>query len=132
MKKLIFVYNGDSGVINSIMHLMHKTFSPSTYECRLCALVYDSISMNKDWMAFVNTLGVEVEYHHRDTFLKTYKHRYQDYPVVLMQEAGKFETVLDAPAFAGIETLKDLMQIVSHRVSGQYVPRGDQLMPTKG
>ena len=53
MQTLVFVYNGDSGLINGLMHLMHKAVSPETYECQLCAIVYDGVRQSKDWKNFI-------------------------------------------------------------------------------
>lgn len=131
MKKLIFVYNGDSGLINSLVHLMHKTFSPSTYECQLCALVYDGVSMNQAWKDFVATLGLETEYHHRDTFVKAYAQTYAAYPIALLQDGDKRQVLLDAQAFASIKTLEDLMQVVSHELSAQPAMPSGTWTPTR-
>jgi hypothetical protein len=35
---LVFVYNADSGVFNTLSDIAHKIFSPETYACNLCAL----------------------------------------------------------------------------------------------
>jgi hypothetical protein len=36
--RLLFVYAGDSGAVNGLVHYVHKIVSPATYECHLCAL----------------------------------------------------------------------------------------------
>ncbi|AOJ02160.1 MULTISPECIES: hypothetical protein [Burkholderia] len=125
MRKLVFVYNGDSGFINSVMHLMHKTFSPGTYECRLCALIYDGMKLNEDWKDFAERLGMAVEYHHRDTFFKTYAQAFSAYPLALLLENGRFEVLLAAADFADIGDLHDLMSRIVAAVSradGQDAP----------
>lgn len=49
MQKLIFVYNGDSGLFNGVMHYLHKRISPDTYPCQLCGIIYDGTELNKGW-----------------------------------------------------------------------------------
>jgi hypothetical protein len=38
--KLLFVYNADSGLFNSIAEAAHKIVSPQTYRCDLCRITY--------------------------------------------------------------------------------------------
>ena len=44
-RSLILVYNADSGFFNALADSAHKLLSPSTYDCRLCALTYGAIQM---------------------------------------------------------------------------------------
>ena len=34
------IYNADGGLVNGALDLLHKTFSPATYACRLCDVTY--------------------------------------------------------------------------------------------
>ena len=83
MKKLVFVYNGDSGLINGVMHYLHKRISPDTYPCELCGMVYDGTALNKDWLAFVKSMGMPTEFLHRDEYRKQYGKSALDWPAVL-------------------------------------------------
>ena len=38
--KLIFVYNADSGLVNTLMNIGYKAISPQTYESKLCDLTF--------------------------------------------------------------------------------------------
>ncbi len=44
---LVFVYNADSGLFNTVTGMAHKIFSPGTYECNLCALTYSTFGMRE-------------------------------------------------------------------------------------
>lgn len=48
MNKLVFVYNGGGGLVNGVMHYLHKRISPDTYPCELCGMVYDGMSMKRE------------------------------------------------------------------------------------
>jgi hypothetical protein len=71
-KKLIFVYNADSGIINTVTDYFHKIVKPSTYQCNLCALTFNNFGMISIWKDFVNDLSVDVDFLHKDEFEKQY------------------------------------------------------------
>jgi hypothetical protein len=49
---ILFIYNANSGKLNAILDAGHKLFSPSTYQCSLCALTYDTFIENIIWKTF--------------------------------------------------------------------------------
>lgn len=109
-KKLIFVYNGDSGLINGVMHYLHKRISPDTYPCQLCGIIYDGTSLNKGWLAFIQSLGVPTEYLHRDEYQRQYGKSSMVWPAVLLHEGKQLKaTVLSAKDFEEIPSL-DVLQ----------------------
>ena len=38
--ELLFVYNADTGLFNTVADAAHKILSPSTYSCNLCKVTY--------------------------------------------------------------------------------------------
>ncbi|MEO1489110.1 MAG: hypothetical protein AAFR88_06710 [Pseudomonadota bacterium] len=98
--RLVLVYNADTGLIEALMHAVHKQFFPSTYPCSLCALTYGAVSMRGDWKAFWQGLDAEVSFFHRDDFTQAFPTlgtggvREVTLPVVLMSEAGEEPRVL--------------------------------------
>lgn len=124
MKKLVFVYNGDSGVVNGIMHYLHKRISPDTYPCQLCGMVYDGISLKKEWVDFVKSLGVDCEFLHRDEYKQQYGKSAVQWPAVLMHEGVQMKAVvLSAADFDNIPSLEilklRLKEFVEKEFSGQ-------------
>lgn len=109
MEKIIFVYNGDSGLLNGVMHYLHKRISPDTYPCQLCGIIYDGTELNKGWLAFVKGLGMPAEFLHRDEFRSKYgEHGYQ-YPIVLATDATqKLTPLLKAEDFEHIKGMEAL------------------------
>ena len=111
MQTLVFVYNGDSGLINGLMHLMHKTVSPETYECQLCEIVYDGVRQSKDWKNFIHELNIQAEYFHRDTFIKAYGNLEADLPAIFFKTTNEsLELVISASDFESIKTMEQLQQ----------------------
>jgi len=65
---IVFVWNADSGRINSLIDSFHKTFRPSTYGCKLCGLSYGVFGEKKAWKNFLKSVSVPLEFLHRDEF----------------------------------------------------------------
>lgn len=123
MKKLVFVYNGDSGLVNGVMHYLHKRISPDTYPCELCGMVYDGIALKQEWLSFVKSLAIETEFLHRDEYKKRYGKSTLAWPAVLLHEDKRLiKTVLSAVDFKNIATLdilqKKLAEFVAEELHG--------------
>jgi len=66
---LIFVYNADSGVFNTLSDIAHKVFSPDTYQCNLCTLTHGYFQAREEWTTFLKDLDAQIEFLHRDEFV---------------------------------------------------------------
>jgi hypothetical protein len=88
---LIFVYNADSGIFNALLDSLHKTFSPKTYNCNLCAITYTSVSMKKQWKDFISKLNVPVLFLHRDELERKYGITDLQLPVLLANKGTHFD-----------------------------------------
>lgn len=108
--KLIFVYNADSGLINTLLDIGHKVISPETYECNLCALTYGVVSENKKWKQFREKSNIEMEFLHRDEFEQKYRQKF-DYPVIL-KEDEELSVLISRTELNEIETLDELISRV--------------------
>jgi len=64
-KKLIFIYNADSGLLNTVKDFWHKALRPSTYQCNLCQTTFGSFGVKKEWKSFISTLEVDTEFLHK-------------------------------------------------------------------
>lgn len=117
--KLVFVYNGDSGLVNGVMHYLHKRISPDTYPCQLCGLIYDGMAVKQDWLNFVQALGVATEFLHRDEYRKQYGESHRAWPAVLLHDGPVLkQVVLSAEDFETIPSLDVLQQRL-----GEFVRR---------
>ena len=111
--QLIFVYNADSGLFNTVTDIAHKIFSPQTYSCGLCALTHSYFSMRDEWKSFIESLGVDCQFMHRDEFVKAYELDNQDWPAVYVKKAGQLKVCLgpdDINTCNELEELKTLIQ----------------------
>ncbi|EAS20571.1 GTPase [Nonlabens mediterrranea] len=89
--KLIFVYNANSGKINSLLDSAHKIVSPDTYDCKLCDLTYGVFKENEEWSRFRESLldtnlNLQLEFLHKDEFAKQYWSKWlpkYEFPIIL-------------------------------------------------
>ena len=90
-RQLIFVYNANSGKINSLLDSAHKIVSPNTYKCQLCDLTHGIFQENEDWARFRESViktnpDLKLEFLHIDEFEKKYWSKWLPkftYPIIL-------------------------------------------------
>ncbi len=125
--KLILVYNADTGLIQALMHAVHKQVRPETYPCSLCALTYGAISMRGDWKQFWQGLAPDVLFYHRDDFAEDFPElgtggvREVALPSILYADTGGEPHVLipaqELDAMTGVNELMAAVEFALDRVS---------------
>lgn len=119
---LMFVYNADSGMFNTLSDMAHKVFSPKTYSCNLCALTHSTFSMRDEWKAFIESLGVELEFLHRDEFKKRGDGSgggdagEVDLPAIFMKGDQGLEVLADAASINTCKTMDELKDLIRERL----------------
>lgn len=119
MEKLIFVYNADSGKLNSLLDGLHKTFSPSTYSCKLCALTHGISEEKRAWREFRANLELESEFVHRDEFQKQYASKFGhkfEYPLVLFRGSKGLEVFISRNEILELNSLDELIKLIEKRL----------------
>ncbi len=114
-QKLIFVYNANSGTWAGYMDIMHKILSPQTYECNLCAITYDTFSINKEWAAFKKQIPLEMSFLHKDEWEEQYK-RKDELPAIFMEEKGEISVWIDVPTMNRLD-LPELKALIARKLS---------------
>jgi len=109
---LVFVYNADSGVFNTLADAAHKIFSPRTYACNLCALTHTAVRMRGEWREFLEGLGRPLEFLHADELASRYDLKGVPLPAVFVKDAGRLKVLADADAVNACRTLDDLKRLV--------------------
>ncbi len=113
---LMFVYNADSGLINKLKDAVHKSFSPSTYQCSLCDVTYSPIMMRSKWRSFVKSLPYNVEFTYKDIVEKQYDMPDHDFPNAWIRSDGQLQAWLTAKEIGACETLDELIELVRNRL----------------
>ncbi len=118
MKKLIFVYNADSGQWNAYMDMAHKIFSPSTYPCSLCDITYGIFKIRPEWEEFIEHSPIPFEFLHKDEFLQHFQnHQKIPLPVILLEsEKGELETFINEKELAGLKNIEALKVLILNRL----------------
>jgi hypothetical protein len=119
MDRLLMVYNADGGLVNGALDLLHKTFSPSTYACRLCEVTYGTFGMKRDWRATIDELPMPVTFLHRDEWQAAFPGDPTALPAVLLEREGGLSTLVSAEEFAGIRSLEALKALLAVRLSAR-------------
>lgn len=109
---LVFVYNADSGLFNTLTDIAHKTFSPQTYQCQLCALTHSTFGMRKGWKQFLETLDVPLEFLHADELRQRYGVSGAPLPAIFEKDGERVEIWLAAESINQCRTLDDLKQLI--------------------
>ena len=112
--KLIFIYNADSGLFNTVTDIAHKIFSPQTYSCNLCSLTHDYFTVRNEWKSFIANLGVECEFLHRDDFKQRLPGKEIAFPAILWEERGIISLCLSAEAINRCKDLASLEQAITN------------------
>ena len=114
MKKLIFVYNADSGQWNAYLDMAHKIFSPKTYPCSLCDITYGIFKIRPEWDDFIKNTNIPLDFLHKDEFLMAYPNsEFQDFPFVLSEdEKGKQALFLDAKRLNECKSVSELKGLI--------------------
>ncbi|MFP4131924.1 MAG: hypothetical protein ACLFTX_03955 [Thiohalospira sp.] len=105
---LVFVYNADSGLFNTVADIGHKLFSPQTYACDLCRITYGLFNVREEWRAFVEGLPVAAEFLHRDQFRDAHGEPPVALPAVFQRRGEALEPCLTAEALAACEDVAAL------------------------
>ena len=109
---LVFVYNADSGVFNTLADVAHKIFSPQTYSCNLCALTHSTFGMRDEWKRFLDGLDRPLEFLHADELAARYGVSGVPLPAIFRREDERLSVSAGADAINACRTLDDLKRLV--------------------
>ena len=110
--KLVFVYNADSGFLNTLLDIGHKIVKPETYSCNLCNLTFGNFRENAKWKQFRESTEIEMEFLHRDEFEEKYGLNLPC-PVILKDTGiGGLEVAIPRERLESFKSLDELIEAV--------------------
>jgi hypothetical protein len=115
---LLFVYNADSGLFNTVTDIAHKIFSPDTYQCDLCALTHGYFTVREAWQGFIESLGVPCEFLHRDQLGAIAGIDATQLPAVYRRSEGVWQLCLGAAEIAACDDLEALQERIRQGCAG--------------
>ena len=114
--QLIFVYNADSGLFNTVTDWAHKIISPSTYQCELCALTYGNFTMKNEWKNFIQTLPAEVIFTYKNDFHKQHQQEVE-LPAVFLKKNHQLPLlIISKNEISHCNHLDELMNLISKKL----------------
>jgi hypothetical protein len=117
--KLIFVYNAKAGLLNGMMDSVHKTVSPDTYECDLCAITHGFFTMDKTWRNWLKSLRMETAFYHRPDFREAYPSaRDWPLPLIALDRDGVLEPIIPAAEMKSLKTVDALVAALEAKLPG--------------
>jgi hypothetical protein len=114
--RLIFVYNAKSGLLAGIMDSIHKTVSPGTYPCDLCAITYGMTAMKPEWRDWLKRLTIPTKFFHLDDFRETWPDAHFALPAILAERGGKLETLVSPSEFKAISDVRELIVLLEKKL----------------
>lgn len=114
--QLLFVYNADSGLFNTVTDIAHKILSPATYACNLCALTHGHFKVREHWVEFLKTLDADCAFLHRDEFHARYGRPDIPLPAIFELAADEPTLFVDAATLNTCTSLEQLADILSLRL----------------
>ena len=115
-RKIIFIYNANSGLINAVKDYFHKKRSPETYECNLCMQTFSGVSMNKSWKSYINDLDIPTEFLHRDEFEKKYDVKDAKYPSAYLRNGSIMKVFITVDEMNKVKSLDEMKDLVSKKL----------------
>ena len=114
--KLIFIYNANSGLVNTVKDFWHKALRPSTYNCNLCQTTFGVFGAKKEWKSFINDLGIDSEFLHKDEFLEKYNIKDAKYPSAYIVKNGNLSIFITQEEMNKVATLEEMEEMVSSKL----------------
>ena len=119
-KRLVFVHNGDSGLLNTVRDIWVRVARPADHECALCLLTYGARGMDPRWRRFTRSLGLPVTFLHRDEFREQFATsplRDVELPAAVLEDRGALVQVVPAGQVRAAADLDRLMDAVTEGLS---------------
>jgi len=111
-RKLVFIYNANSGAISLVKDFWHKILRPSTYQCNLCKQTFGLFTVKKDWKKFINSLSIAVEFLHKDEFEEKYKINDAKYPSTYIRQNGSIGLLISQDEMDNAKNLDEMEALV--------------------
>ncbi len=117
-EEIIFVYNADSGPLNSIKDFTWRIASPDTYPSNLCAVTYSNFGMKDEWREFTKGLDQKVEFLHRDEFRERYGEKGYQFPASFVRTDSSLELLISSEEMNECDDLEEMIELVESKLDG--------------
>ena len=111
--KITFVYNANSGKVNTWMDIGHKLISPDTYSCNLCSITHGIFTERDEWKKYREECNIDLEFLHKNEFEEKYKDADYEYPIILKSAGGdQFEVLVTTEEINKLDSIEELIKLL--------------------
>lgn len=109
--RIIFIYNANSGLVNTWLDIGHKTVSPSTYSCNLCSITHGLFNEKKEWSNYKENSNHTLEFLHKDEFKIKYQPKVElTFPTVLhYKKNNEFDVLMTTEEINKTKSIAELI-----------------------
>lgn len=115
-KSLIWIFNADSGAINSMKDFFKKIVKPNEYECNLCQVTFGNFGMKNEWKEYVSELPIDSEFLHRDEFEGMFDIKDAKYPSAYFKEDSTLKLFISQKEMNAMSSVKELEGLVDKKL----------------
>ena len=116
---LLIAWNAHSGWQHAVMDSLHKWISPQTYSCKLCQLTYGLAGPKETWKAFLNSLGRQVLFYHKDEFEAAgLQGSFPDsFPFIVSYDHESWQVIVGPEDLDKLDSLESLLEVLQNKLS---------------
>jgi hypothetical protein len=117
LKTLLFIYNTDSGVLQSLKdYSTGKADDSGPDTCALSAITHSPVGMKKEWKRYIKDLKTPSRSLDRNEFFSEFGHREITCPVVLLEKGTELSVFISTEELKNCRDLRDLISLVNERL----------------
>ena len=115
--QLIFIYNAEKGPLNSFIDFVHKTISPETYSCNLCAITH-SFKKRKKWSEFIENFHLKIDFYYRSDLEKHNLLKYvNQLPCCLIKIKNKHKVLINRNEMNALRSEDELIKLMKLKIN---------------
>ena len=111
-RHLIFVYNADSGLFNTVTDIAHKILLPDTYSCNLCALTHGHFKVRDSWVKYLQQADGEFAFLHKDEFIKQHGDQGVGLPAIFELKDDELYLMLGPDDINNVKNINQLIDLI--------------------
>ncbi len=114
---LLFVYNLDSGVLQSVHdYTTRRPDASGAAVHNLNTITHSPLGIKKEWKRFLKELRIPSRSMDRNEFITEFGHTTITFPVVLLKKGTELSVLLGAEELNRCRDLSDLIDLVNERI----------------
>ncbi|MCO4781360.1 MAG: GTPase [Candidatus Cloacimonetes bacterium] len=107
-----FIYNADSGLLNTTLDIAHKILSPSTYKCDLCQLTHGILSEQESLTEFKKEFPDKILFYHKDDRLPKGSEN-GPFPSIWIEKDDTLSLFLPPDQISKLKNIKEILNLIT-------------------